>query len=350
MPLWKSVGSAVALTLVNLNVATCRSPGESGGGQETATKEEPKIVKLEGVDTSALTAREQKDWSTYVSELLAPCPDQPVSLAQCVKEARPCALCVPAAKFISERVTRGGTRSQVESAFRARFGADTVKTVEEADSPSKGAKEASVVIVEWADFQCPYCAAAAPVLDKLPEQYPGHVRLVFKNYPLASHQNSEIAARAAVSAGKQGRFWDMHHALFVNQQTGLDREAIVRLAKDIGLDEKKFVAELDAESTADTVNRDRKQAEKLGLRGTPMIYVNGRHFEIEQFNLVEDLNPWIELEIEQRTGQKVTAKKVDGGGFGLMGGGDKAESGRPVPSASGSGPTKTAPAPSGKAP
>jgi predicted DsbA family dithiol-disulfide isomerase len=328
MPLWKSVGSTVALTLVNLNVATCRSPGEGGGGQETASKEEAKTVKLDGVDTSALTAREQKDWSTYVSELLAPCPDQPVSLAQCVKEARPCTLCLPAAKFLVERVTRGGTRSQVESAFRIRFAPDTVKSVEEGDSPSKGAKEASVVIVEWADFQCPYCGAAAPIIDKLPEKYPGQVRLVFKNYPLASHQNSEIAARASVSAGKQGKFWEMHHALFANQQSGL--------AKDLGLDEKKFVAELDAEATADAVNRDRKQAEKLGLRGTPMIYVNGRNFEIEQFNLLEDLGPWLELEIEQRTGQKVTPKKVDGGGFEPAA--DKPEAAKkpaPAPSSSG---------------
>jgi predicted DsbA family dithiol-disulfide isomerase len=344
MPLWKSVGSTVALTLVNLNVATCRSPGESGGGQDTASKEEPKTVKLEGVDTSALTAREQKDWSTYVSELLAPCPDQPVSLAQCVKEARPCSLCVPAAKFLSERVTRGGTRSQVESAFRIRFAADTVKTVDEGDSPSKGAKDAAVVIVEWADFQCPYCGAAAPVIDKLPEKYPGHVRVVFKNYPLASHQNSEVAARASVSAGKQGKFWEMHHALFSNQQSGLDRGVILNLAKELGLDEKKFVAELDAESTADSVNRDRKQAEKLGLRGTPMIYVNGRNFEIEQFNLLEDLGPWIELEVEQRTGQKVTPKKVDGGGFEPPGEGKpEVAVKKPAPAASSSGAPKKAP-------
>jgi thiol-disulfide isomerase/thioredoxin len=314
MPLWKSVGSTVALTLVNLNVATCRSPAE-GGGQESAPKEEAKVLKLEGVDTSSLTSREQKDWSTYVSELLAPCPDQPVSLAQCIKESRPCALCVPGAKFIAQRVTRGGTRSQVESAFRIRFAADSVKTVDEGDSPAKGSKDAPVVIVEWADFQCPYCGAAAPILDKLPEQYPGNVRLVFKNYPLASHEHSEIAARGAVAAGKQGKFWDMHHILFANQQTGLDRDIVIKLAKEIGVDEKKFLADLDAEASADDVNRDRKQAEKLGLRGTPMIYVNGRHFELEQFDLREDLDSWIELEVEQRTGNKVTAKKVDAGPF-----------------------------------
>jgi len=99
MPLWKAVGSTVALTFVNLNVATCRSPTE-GGGAEPAPKEEAKVVALDGVDTSSLTPREQKEWSTYVSELLAPCPDQPVSLAQCVKESRPCSPCLPAAAHL----------------------------------------------------------------------------------------------------------------------------------------------------------------------------------------------------------------------------------------------------------
>ncbi|HVU03832.1 MAG TPA: thioredoxin domain-containing protein [Polyangiaceae bacterium] len=310
MALFRSAGGALALALVNLNVATCRSPAEEGG-REPGQKDEQKIVKIDGVDTSALTPREQREWSTYVSELLAPCADQPVSLAQCIKESRPCALCLPAAKFLVKRVTRGGTRSQVEQAFRIRFSPDQVKTVDEGDSPTKGPKDAPVTIVEWADFQCPYCGAAAPVLDKLPEQYPGNVRLVFKNYPLSIHEHSEVAARGAVAAGKQGKFWEMHHLLFANQESGLDRDVVVKLAKSIGLDEKKFNADMDSEAVADAVNRDRKQAEKLELKGTPMIYVNGRHFELEQFNLLEDLNDWIELEIEQRTGKKVTAEKVE---------------------------------------
>ncbi len=315
MPFWRSVGNTVALTLVNLNVATCRSPAEEGGHDQAAV-DEPQIVKLDGVDTSALTPREQKEWSTYVSELLAPCSDQPVSIAQCIKESRPCSLCLPAAKFLVSRVTRGGTRSQVETAFRLRFASDQVKTVDEGDSPSKGPKDAPVVVVEWADFQCPYCGAASPVLNKLVEQYPDSVRLVFKNYPLSSHEHSEIAARAALAAMKQGKFWEMHDALFADQQSGLDRDEILRLARELGLDEKKFVADMDSEAVADAVNVDRKQAEKLDLRGTPMIYINGRHFDLEQFNLLEDLNDWVELEIEQRTGKKVTARAVGAPGAG----------------------------------
>src|SRR6185295_14751705 len=91
--------------------------------------------------------------------------------------------------------------------------------------------------------------------------------------------------------------------------------------------------DLDSEAVADAVNRDRKQAEKLELKGTPMIYLNGRHFELEQFNLLADLKDWIELEIDQRTGKKVTAIKIE-----------------PTPCASSGEPTPAAPASGGSVP
>lgn len=309
MPLWRSAGSTAALALVNLNVATCRSPSETSGA-EPAPREEAKSVELPGIDTSNLTPREKRDFSAYVSELLAPCADQPVSVAVCVKEARPCSLCLPAARFLAGRVTRGSTRTQVEQAYRIRFSPDQVKTVDPGAAPWKGAKDPTVTVVEWADFQCPYCAAASPVLDQLVEQYPDHVRLVFKQYPLSSHEHAEKAARAAVAAGRQGKFWEMHHLLFESQESGLDRPELLGLGKRLALDEKQFVADLDSEAIADVVAADRKQAEKLDFRGTPTLYVNGRHFDIELFNLLEDLNPWVELEIEQRTGKAVAPRAV----------------------------------------
>jgi protein-disulfide isomerase len=308
MVLWRVLGNAFALCVVNLNVATCRSTsGEEGPEPETKAAPE---VELAGVDTGKLTAREKREWSTYVSEQLAPCSDQPVSVAQCIKESRPCATCLPAARFLVTQVTRGRTRTQVETAYRVRFAEDEQKTVSPEDSPSKGSADAPVTIVEWADFECPFCAAAAPVLEKAIERYPGYVRLVFKNYPLASHEHAEEAARASVAASKQGKFWEMHHALFENQNQGLDREAIESLAVKIGLDRKQFIADLESEAVADAVMKDRKQAEKLGLRGTPMIYINGRQFELELFSLVEDLDDWLELEIEQRTGKSVKPKDL----------------------------------------
>lgn len=310
MPAWKTFAPIAALSFVNLNVATCRSPS-SESGAEPAPKEEPKLVELPSVDTSQLTARETKEWSAHVSEQLAPCPDQPVSVAQCIQDSRPCALCEPAAEFLVRQVQRGRSRAQIETAFRSRFSKDTVKSIEVGDSPKTGAKDPSVVIVEWADFECPFCGAAAPVLDETVDKYPDQVQLVFKNFPLSSHEHSEVAARAAMAAKKQGKFWQMHHALFEHQKDGLGEQTINKLARDIGLDMKKFSEDLASEEVADMVAADRKQAEKLGLRGTPTIYINGRQFEIELFNLAEDLDPWIQLEIESRTGKKVEPKKVE---------------------------------------
>jgi thiol-disulfide isomerase/thioredoxin len=308
MPVWRASAIA-ALSLVNLNVATCRSPAEQTGGQPEP-KEEPKVVDLPSIDTSALTVREKKEWSSFVTEQLAPCPDQPVSIAACIRESRPCALCVPAADFFVRQVRLGRSRSQAETAFRTRFSEDTVKSIEIGNSPRKGAEDPVVVVIEWADFECPFCGAAAPVLDELVEKFPNHVQLVFKNFPLSSHEHSEEAARAAMAADKQGKFWEMHHSLFENQEGGLDRKNIDRLARQIGLDMKQFSADIESEAIADRVDADRKQADKIGLRGTPMIYINGRHFELELFNLIEDLDPWISLEIEARTGKKVAAKAV----------------------------------------
>jgi protein-disulfide isomerase len=341
MPLWRALGSTALFSLVNLNMATCRSASQEGG--EAEAKAAPELVELPGVDTSKLTAREQREWSAYVSEQLAPCADQPVSIAQCIRESRPCALCTPAAKFLVTQVTRGRSRTQAETAYRIRFSDDEVKNVEVGDSPAKGPAGAAVTIVEWADFECPFCAAAAPVLDQTVEKYPGHVRLVFKNYPLSIHEHAEEAARAAVAAGAQGKFWPMHHALFEHQNAGLDRETLERLAVKVGLDRKKFVADLESEAAADAVGRDRKQAEKLGLRGTPMIYINGRHFEIELFSLLEDLDPWIQLEIEQRTGKSVQPKPVGPPSGAAPGGGGSSGSGKEAAPAH----HEAAPAPSG---
>ncbi len=200
------------LAISATRLTTCRSPGETTEGT-TPGRPEPKDVNLAGVDTSAFTSREKGEWSGLVSDLLAPCPDQPVSLAQCVQESRACRACTPAARFLVDQVKQGRTRTQAEAAYRARFSADKIKNIEIGDSPAKGAPDAPVVIVEWADFECPFCGAVKPVLDNTFDKYPGKVRMVFKHFPLPMHQNAEKAARSAVAAQRQGKFWEMHGEL-----------------------------------------------------------------------------------------------------------------------------------------
>jgi len=152
-----------------------------------------------------------------------------------VREARKCNKCLPAAELLLKQVRAGHSRSQAEDAFRARFSSDRIKSIDVSDSPSRGSSSAPVTIVEWADFECPHCRHAAPVFDKLVDDHPGKVRFVYKFYPLQAHVHGESAARAAVAATKQGKFWEMHHTLFEHQDA-LEPRDIEKYAKDVGLD------------------------------------------------------------------------------------------------------------------
>jgi protein-disulfide isomerase len=288
-------GAALGFALFNSQLTTCRSPGE-GGSEAAPARAEVKDVTLPGVDTSELTGREKADWSRAVSDLLAPCPDQPVSVAQCVKENRNCKQCLPAATFLLKQVRRGRPRAQIEAAYRNRFSPAAIQNIDLQDSPAKGPTGAPVLIVEFADFECPHCAATRPMLDDLFERYDGQIRFVYKNFPLASHQYAEKAARAAIAAHKQNKFWEMEIALFENH-ANLQPALMEQLAKSIGLDMAHFQKDWESEAVADFVARDRKQGERLELSGTPSIFINGRKFE-SAGEFKEDLEEWVTLEIK----------------------------------------------------
>ena len=289
-------GALLGCMFVNLNMTTCRSPGE---GEPTAQKPAtqaaaPKNVELPGVDSSDLTPREKAQWSAHVSELLSPCPKVTVSIAACILEKKECAACSPAAEFLLTQVKQGRTPGQAEAAFDARFGADTKVELETEGSPSKGAEGAPIVIVEFADFECPACRAASGVLDAV-VQKASDVRLVFKNYPLTGiHLNAEAAARAAVAAGRQGKFWEMHHELF-SSDPPLTPDRIKGMAKKIGLDLVQFDADTRSEAVVDAVRADQKLGQRVKLESTPSIYVNGRRVEVVN-DLAVDLEAWIDLE------------------------------------------------------
>ncbi|HWA78027.1 MAG TPA: thioredoxin domain-containing protein [Polyangiaceae bacterium] len=277
-------------------MTTCRSPGE-GGSEPSPAKRETVDVTLPQVDTSALTTREKSDWSGYVSEFLTPCADQPVSIAQCVQQSRPCKACVPAARFLVDLARRGQVRQQVEAVYKARFSPEAVRGLSLDEAPSKGPTDAKVVLAEFADFECPACGAARPQIEEVLKRHPRDVRLVFKHFPLTQHENAEKCARAAVAAGKQNKFWEMHAALFQSQPK-LDSETVEGLAKGIGLDMKRFLQDRDSEATADFVARDRKQGEALALKSTPSIFMNGRPVLILGGDLQEELESWIQSELE----------------------------------------------------
>jgi protein-disulfide isomerase len=197
---------------------------------------------------------------------------------------------------LRDSISRGHTAAQAEGAFRLRFDSKAVNAIEITGSPIRGDVNAPVTIVEWADFECPFCARASTLLDELVKARPSRVKLAFKYYPLSGHPHGQLTACAAAAADLQGKFWPMHDQLFANQAAGLDEARIRTIAGQVGLDLKKFEADWASDDIKQRVERDRAEADKLGLQGTPFVWIDGRHVDSKYFNLEEDLPSWIDLE------------------------------------------------------
>ena len=144
-----------------------------------------------------------------------------------------------------------------------------------ATGPSRGPENAPVTIVEFSDFECPYCSRANETLAQIAQTYGDKVRVVFRDFPLSFHQNAKKAAEAGHCADDQGKFWEMHDKMFANQRA-LDVESLKSYAKEIGLDEAAFNACLDGGEKAALVQANIDAAMELGVRGTPAFFVNGR--------------------------------------------------------------------------
>jgi protein-disulfide isomerase len=149
-----------------------------------------------------------------------------------------------------------------------------VETVPTTGAPSRGPASASINVVLFSDYQCPFCARAEPIIRSLEQAHPGDVRVVFKNMPLPMHEHAWLAAKAAVAAGEQGKYWEYHDALFAHPNA-LDRASLERYAADLGLDSRRFANDLDDPSIDARVKADVADADALGVKGTPTLFVNG---------------------------------------------------------------------------
>jgi len=144
---------------------------------------------------------------------------------------------------------------------------------------TQGNLNADLVIVEYGDYQCPYCGAAYPVLKELMDQFGSQVKFVFRNFPLSQlHQYARPAARAAEAAASQGKFWEMHDLIFENQQQ-LDESFLLALAEKLNLDMEKFNAELENPTVSDKIDADFESGMRSGVNGTPSFFVNGNKFD-----------------------------------------------------------------------
>ena len=144
----------------------------------------------------------------------------------------------------------------------------------EAKGPARGPANAAVTIVEFSDFQCPYCGREFPVIERLMKEYDGKVRLVFRHFPLDFHPFAAKAAEAGMCAQDQGKFWELHDKMFTNQQK-LAVEDLKGYAKSLGMDAAKFDKCLDSGEKKPAVDEDMKAGTAAGVNGTPAFFING---------------------------------------------------------------------------
>jgi protein-disulfide isomerase len=177
---------------------------------------------------------------------------------------------------LEEKIDKAATRTAAAAARPT--GPDPARAYElpVGQSPVRGKVDAAITIVEFSDYQCPYCAKAEPLIASFVEAYPNDTRVVFKHYPLTNiHPHAMPAALAATAAQKQGKFWEMHDQLFANQRS-LNPAQITETAKKLGLDMTRFEADMKSPEVAAAVQADMKLAQQVGIRGTPSIFVNGK--------------------------------------------------------------------------
>ena len=145
------------------------------------------------------------------------------------------------------------------------------------DGPTRGAPNAPVLLIEFADYECPYCQKISADLKKLEGEYLGKVLFAFKDYPLPMHKRAQKASEAARCAGLQDKYWEYHDLLF-EKGSGLEISQLKEYARTLKLDTAKFDQCLDFGETTAAVKKDQEQGQKLGLTGTPSFFVNGHFF------------------------------------------------------------------------
>ena len=300
--------AASALLVAGCNKpADSESKGKEGGGAATACADYAKKVCTEAGEQSGTCATIKS-----ASELLPPaacsaaaadfaftkdklaqagkaCDELATKLcAEIGKETETCQMVKTQTKqFPPERCTQMmGHFAEVAADLKRReaknqpLTPDKIALIAKADAPSFGPENAAVTMVEFSDFQCPYCSRAANMVSKLKEKYGDRVRFVFRQFPLSFHQNAHLASQAALAAHAQGKFWEYHDKLFADQSK-LERPALEESAKAVGLDMAKFKKALDDKTYAPAVDADLKLGEQVAVDGTPTLFLNGKRIQVD---------------------------------------------------------------------
>jgi protein-disulfide isomerase len=280
--------------------------------QRPAPKDASKLPDAIGnVDLSGLTAVEKKAVLKLLREEDCSCQCG-LKTADCIVQDPSCSYSRSLAAIAIKGVKDGKTLLEISKLMDASPKAHRPKVLEDpvnipvVGAPSLGPGDARITIVEFSDFECPYCALAVKQVKTLMAAYPKDIRLFYKQFPLSMHPHAQLAAEAALAAQEQGKFWEMHDMMFSNFRK-LSRENLLAWAQEIGLDADKFKAELDSGKFAAAVKKDTSEGDAAGVYGTPAFFINGKLYNGPM--TMEAVKPILEAEL--KAGPKTVAKKAN---------------------------------------
>jgi protein-disulfide isomerase len=234
--------------------------------------------QLIGIQKSSLSNEERQRIQTICDTTQNPygCKG---SIAECVAKGDLTAR--RHAGFVARMVKKGkdekAVREYIKKRHQSVHGQKSVK-LDLVAHPRKGSPDAKVVLVEFACFQCPFCAHLAPKLDALGKKYGNKLVQYFKFFPVRSHPEGVPAALAALAAHKQGKFWPMYKLLFENR-ADLKPEDLARYARQVGLDIEKWKKDMSSPDVLKTIENDKLEGMRIGVDGTPTFFINGKRYE-----------------------------------------------------------------------
>ena len=230
---------------------------------------------IKGIDTKGMDEQQTTFLVQFSQEARCPCAPQKTMLS-CAQD-KSCPMATKILNRGAEKIREGLSPQEVIEAMVKVYLADQTYNFDLTGTARKGAKNAPITIVEFADFECPHCAEMRTLLDGIVKAHPKKIALYFKNFPLPHHRHAHPAARAALAAGKQGRFWQMHDLLFMNQFSLSDAK-IDSFAKELGLNMGRFSKDMESSATYSQIEKEKEEAKKANLDSTPTIYINGRMY------------------------------------------------------------------------
>lgn len=231
---------------------------------------------MKGLTWDGLSEEQKKLSTSILNEGRCDCGCG-MTLAVCRRDDEKCSRSLGLATQVLALSKDGKTKEEIVKAVLAPPSSKFVQfPIPAGDAPFTGPADAKVTILDYYDYQCPFCIRVAASLEEVAKMYPNDVRIVYKQHPLPMHQQAGLAARAALAAQKQGKFFEMHKKLFESSST-LSPEKINEFAKTIGLDMERYAKDLDSPEIAARIDKETKEVMDIGATGTPASFVNGRY-------------------------------------------------------------------------